>query len=624
MMSNIQQLLSEFGFLAEASETRDLEKSVKDQINRSITKDEVDTVAFGLETDDGKIVKVYVNAENAEKFEQEMAEMLGEVDDIEEALNQISKDIEIVDVEWPEDDEDDDAEDDDDEADDAEAEDDGSEVMNSKVYSKKNLEKEQTSEMMSYGDELTQSLLEHNQNSIANQLSTVNQHLIYQAIMHLGVPELALDKSPYRSAILRGIKDTALELAHTPSMRNTLKIFIKQQAMDDTKAPDDEKHRGDAAKHHHGDETRKGMQAASVVVDEPKVDEPKKVKHEKPPETVKHTPKPIMHKKVKEAIEPIKPVDSSKPTAADEKQATGSVAEFWAAIDTVLNILDASPEKELVQQITGNQQYKSMVARSHTSIAGKLTAGIRAKLKNLANVMAVKGTTAVAEQFTYIDAEALLKAMFKLADKSDQLASRITSSQMFKRLMLAGRAALPSLDSSVKRALQGLMTEIEKVSLAEAADPEAEPAPEPKSSAAKPEDQAAEKDEPSTPLPEAPTPAEDATDSGVSFKAEGDSLTVNYQGGSFSLSGESLERAMKALTNKQTLSVQLDGGKFATFSPRGSSGVIKLMGTETKIPLAPPDISAFLDAGGQAVEGEQAENKEAAKADDGTKAKDEA
>jgi FAD/FMN-containing dehydrogenase len=64
--------------------------------------DEVDTVPFGLETDDGHIVKVYVNAEQAEKFEAEMKTMLGLEDDIEEVINQMAAKFDIVDVVWPE------------------------------------------------------------------------------------------------------------------------------------------------------------------------------------------------------------------------------------------------------------------------------------------------------------------------------------------------------------------------------------------------------------------------------------------------------------------------------------------------------------------------------------------
>lgn len=69
--------------------------------------DEVDTVPFGLETDDGDIVKVYVNAEQADAFEEEMKKLLGVEDDIEEAINKLAQDFDIIDVVWPKDKEED-------------------------------------------------------------------------------------------------------------------------------------------------------------------------------------------------------------------------------------------------------------------------------------------------------------------------------------------------------------------------------------------------------------------------------------------------------------------------------------------------------------------------------------
>jgi hypothetical protein len=63
--------------------------------------DEVDSVVYGLETDDGKIVKVYVNAAQADAFEVEMKKMLGMEDDIEEAINELATKFDIVDVIWP-------------------------------------------------------------------------------------------------------------------------------------------------------------------------------------------------------------------------------------------------------------------------------------------------------------------------------------------------------------------------------------------------------------------------------------------------------------------------------------------------------------------------------------------
>ena len=63
--------------------------------------DEVDTVTFGMESDDGSIVKVYVNASQADEFEKALAQALGEEDDVEQVINDMSNKFDIVDVEWP-------------------------------------------------------------------------------------------------------------------------------------------------------------------------------------------------------------------------------------------------------------------------------------------------------------------------------------------------------------------------------------------------------------------------------------------------------------------------------------------------------------------------------------------
>jgi len=76
---------------------------VEDVLKKSDEKDEVDVVAFGLETDDGEIVKVYVNVTDADEFEKAMAEMLGKEDDVEEAIKELAREFDVVDVVWPED-----------------------------------------------------------------------------------------------------------------------------------------------------------------------------------------------------------------------------------------------------------------------------------------------------------------------------------------------------------------------------------------------------------------------------------------------------------------------------------------------------------------------------------------
>jgi hypothetical protein len=80
----------------------------EDEVNGKIADAEddasaVDTVTFGLETDDDQIVKVYVAVTDADAFEEKLSAMLGEVDDIEELLKTLGEEFDIVDIEWPDD-----------------------------------------------------------------------------------------------------------------------------------------------------------------------------------------------------------------------------------------------------------------------------------------------------------------------------------------------------------------------------------------------------------------------------------------------------------------------------------------------------------------------------------------
>jgi hypothetical protein len=63
---------------------------------------EVDSIVFGMETDDGSIVKVWVNAQEADNFEAALAKLLGQEDDVEKVINMLADKFDIVDVEWPE------------------------------------------------------------------------------------------------------------------------------------------------------------------------------------------------------------------------------------------------------------------------------------------------------------------------------------------------------------------------------------------------------------------------------------------------------------------------------------------------------------------------------------------
>lgn len=65
--------------------------------------DEVETAGFAVETDEGDIIKIYVNAQEADSFEEELSKLLGLEGDSEEAINQLAQKFDIVDVVWPRD-----------------------------------------------------------------------------------------------------------------------------------------------------------------------------------------------------------------------------------------------------------------------------------------------------------------------------------------------------------------------------------------------------------------------------------------------------------------------------------------------------------------------------------------
>jgi hypothetical protein len=200
------------------------ESKVIGQLDKSAKMDEKDTVTFGLETDDGKIVKVYVDADQANDFENALSSKLGEVDDIEAALNDLAKDFDIVDVEWP----DDNADDEDEDADDNEET--GSDAMNDKVY---NNDKEKTSKTIKpkmegkhrFKDQMN--LLEDN-SSIESRMTSPTQLMVYHALIELGMPEIAINKSPYKSTIIQSIKHRALDINKTATLKAALKMFVQR------------------------------------------------------------------------------------------------------------------------------------------------------------------------------------------------------------------------------------------------------------------------------------------------------------------------------------------------------------------------------------------------------------
>lgn len=224
----LEELSPEFGINEDMSP---IDQDISGKLERSAKLDEIDTVTFGLETDDNKIVKVYVKAEQAEDFEKALADKLGEVDDIEECLNLLANDFEIVDVEWPEDA----SNKEDSEYDSTET---GKNSLDQKVYDndkENSMEKDimkPNLENLNLGEKTSLSLTE-DASSVEARMITPFQLLVYHGILELGMPAIALDKSPYRAAIIKGIKDKALEISRNAAMKIALKNFISKSVSDD-------------------------------------------------------------------------------------------------------------------------------------------------------------------------------------------------------------------------------------------------------------------------------------------------------------------------------------------------------------------------------------------------------
>ena len=134
-----------------------VDDQVHNQLDKAAEDDDVDSQCFGLEMEDGKVVKVYVKQEDAEEFEQALSAKLGESDDIQTALDELGKDFEIIDVVWPEEDDEEDDEDgeDTDTPDDDTDDGDGSDSLNDQVdYS------DSKKENLSIGQRFTKKLTE--------------------------------------------------------------------------------------------------------------------------------------------------------------------------------------------------------------------------------------------------------------------------------------------------------------------------------------------------------------------------------------------------------------------------------------------------------------------------------
>ena len=221
-MSSLQDAIKELGlehlFEDHTSVTPD---SIINQLNQSAKLDDVETQAYGLETDDGQIVKVYVNKTDADKFDEVMQRVLGETDNIEDAINLIAKEVDIVDVVWPQE-----------QTDDSDVE--GDESLNPEVY--KNEIQSNEDSMIKKAQQTDESIVKNDKSqldenaSLESRFQTSNQKLIYHAIIALGVPEDVLLRTPLRAVLLHRIKEKAVELNRNTVLKQALKNIVRRSS----------------------------------------------------------------------------------------------------------------------------------------------------------------------------------------------------------------------------------------------------------------------------------------------------------------------------------------------------------------------------------------------------------
>lgn len=380
----LESMAAEFGLLAE--ENSEIETNTINTLDRARKMDEVDTVTFGLETDDDKIVKVYVNAEQANDFEKALSDKLGECDDIEEALNELVKDFDIIDVEWPnekKEDEDPFGEDGEDES--------GSSALDPKIYDSAKNREEMEDELMpklehlNVGEKATLKLLEADATTIESRLNTASQLMVYHAMLDLGFPEVAMNRNPYRALIIKGIREKALELNKNVAMKQALKMFISRSTSD----------------------------LKSLKKHDDKHDEKHDDKHD-----------------VRESIDPSLLME-------------GVSQDFWTAIKSIIKYI--SPDEAAAENLLSSSKMEQLMARSSSSIQTKVTSQLRSKLNDLVKAMEIQPAgDVVAESATFDEVSSLLGNLLSLADSTDdgRQVKAITSSTQYNQLMLKVKTKL--------------------------------------------------------------------------------------------------------------------------------------------------------------------------------------
>jgi hypothetical protein len=249
-----------------------------------------------------------------------------------------------------------------------------------------------------------------------------------------------------------------------------------------------------------------------------------------------------------------------EPTQVKEALSGTPVDMFWEMFIKLLTAIDSTPNNTLVQELQGSSLWTNLQHNSMTNIRTALKPNIIAVLRRLDMAMQQAPQASVGEALSNLEFVDLLNKLLELTEHAQQL----QASQIWRRIQYTAKQQFLRLPGNVKNILDQLNQALSTVQEA-------------------------------TEKPVDPTPAGDAQAS-FEYKDEGDSLHIKSQHFDFTLAGENLERAIKAVDEKKTLTVQCVDGKFMTFSPRGSSVMIKAAGQNTKELMTAPDADAFIEA----------------------------
>lgn len=199
-------------------------KNVSDHLSAAHDDDDgVDTITFGLETENGDIVKVFVNAQEADGFEEALSKLLGAEDSIESALDKLKNDFDVVDIKWPSGEEEQDGE---------KSTADIDDLINALPDTKddEKEEKEPKKNEDSLGTQFLnrvlkeETLLKGEAGKFESELSNRYQQLAFQGAFVLGIPIEVLKLK--RAAYKRNLKDVGNELMTNSQARIWLKRLV--------------------------------------------------------------------------------------------------------------------------------------------------------------------------------------------------------------------------------------------------------------------------------------------------------------------------------------------------------------------------------------------------------------